>query len=59
MLSILGNAARACDGVTRRATLQAGGAGMLGMSLAKVLAAKSLQPADIQPRAKSVLVVFL
>ena len=59
MLSILGNAARACDGVTRRATLQAGGAGMLGMSLAKVLAAKSLQPADIQPRAKSVLFVFL
>jgi len=59
MLSILGNSARTCDGVTRRETLQAGGAGMLGMSLAKVLAAEEIQPEPIQPRAKSVLFVFL
>lgn len=59
MLSLLGNSAQTCDGVTRRETLQAGGAGMLGMSLAKVIAAETLQTEHIQPRAKSVLFVFL
>lgn len=59
MLSILGNSARTCDGVTRRETLQAGGAGMLGMSLAKVLAAEAIQAEPLQPRAKAVLFVFL
>ncbi len=58
MLSILGSSPQTCDGVSRRELLQAGGAGLLGMSLPKVLAAEALQTP--QPaRAKSVLFVFL
>ncbi len=58
MMSILGSSPRTCDGVGRRELLQAGGAGLLGMSLPKVLAAEALQTP--QPaRAKSVLFVFL
>ena len=52
MLSILGNANRTCDGVSRRELLQAGGAGLLGMSLQQVLAAEALQ-APKPARAKS------
>jgi hypothetical protein len=58
MLSILGSSARTCEGVSRRALLQAGGAGLLGMSLPKVLAAEALQTPR-PARAKSVLFVFL
>ncbi|MBP90075.1 MAG: hypothetical protein CMJ64_25775 [Planctomycetaceae bacterium] len=58
MLSVLGNSTRTCDGVGRRELLQAGSAGLLGMSLPKILAAEALQTP--QPgRAKSVLFVFL
>ena len=58
MLSILGSSVRICDGVGRRELLQAGGAGLLGMSLPKLFAAEALQTR--QPaRAKSVLFVFL
>lgn len=57
MLTVLSRARRTCDGVTRRELLQAG-AGMLGISLPKVLAAESIA-APIIPRAKSVLFVFL
>lgn len=58
MLSILGSRSRTCDGVSRRELLQAGGAGLLGMSLPKVLAAEALQTPR-PARAKSVLFVFL
>src|SRR5579871_3073172 len=37
MLSIPGNQARDCDGITRRELLRIGGAGMLGLSLASIL----------------------
>ena len=40
MLNILGNPRRACSGWTRREVLQAGGAGLLGLSLPKLLAAE-------------------
>ena len=58
MLTILGRPRRACDGVSRREVLQVGGAGLLGMSLSKMLAAEAIaKPAS--SRAKSVLFVFL
>lgn len=58
MLSILGSSQRTCGGVSRRQLLQAGGAGLLGMSLPKVQAAEEVSP--VRPaRAKSVLFVFL
>jgi hypothetical protein len=41
MLSILGRPQRNCQGWTRRQMLQAGGAGLLGLSLPKVLAAEA------------------
>ncbi|MBI3864939.1 MAG: DUF1501 domain-containing protein [Planctomycetia bacterium] len=58
MLTVLGNPRRTCDGLTRRELLQVGGAGMLGLSLPKVLAAESVAPPRA-PRAKSVIFVFL
>src|SRR4051812_32530447 len=58
MLSIFGRAQRTCSGVTRRQIIQAGGAGLFGLSLPKVLAAEETQRAS-RPRAKSVLFVFL
>jgi Protein of unknown function (DUF1501) len=55
MLNILGNARR---GWTRREVLQAGGAGLLGLSLPKVLAAETA--AGTRPaRAKSVIFFLL
>ena len=64
MLTVLGTPRRFCDGLTRRQLLQAGGAGLFGLSLAKVLAADAIQSAaGAQParkaRAKSVLFIFL
>jgi hypothetical protein len=58
MLTILGKARRACSGPTRRELLQIGGAGLFGLSLPKVLAAETRQPAH-RAKAKSVLFVFL
>ncbi|MCH2124477.1 MAG: DUF1501 domain-containing protein [Pirellulaceae bacterium] len=58
MLSVLGNSVRACDGLSRRAVLRAGGSGLLGMSLPDLLAAEAVQTPQ-QVRAKSVLFVFL
>ena len=58
MLNILGRSQRVCSGWTRRQVLRAGGAGLLGLSLPKLLAAESgtsLRPA----RAKSVIFMFL
>ena len=58
MLHILGNSIRSCDGIARRELLQAGGAGLLGMSLPKLLAAEAVQT-PLAARAKAVLFVFL
>lgn len=58
MLTIWGTPRRTCEGVSRRALLQAGGAGLLGVSLPKVLAAES-QGTGLKPRAKSVIFLML
>ncbi len=57
MLTVLSNEQRACSGPSRRELLQAGGAGLFGLTLPRLLAAeKASTPV---PRAKSVLFVFL
>lgn len=58
MLSIDGEPGAVCYGITRRRMLQAGGAGLLGLSLPRVLAAEELQPAH-KRKAKSVIFLFL
>ena len=58
MLSISGRPSRVCDGWTRRTMLQASGAGLLGMSLPKVMAAEQLAQRS-HARAKSVIFMFL
>lgn len=58
MLNILGNTPRVCGGWTRREVLQAGGAGLLGLSLPRVLAAEALGTAR-PARAKNVIFLFL
>ncbi len=62
MLSITTRGYRVCDGTSRRQLLQAGGAGLLGLSLPKVLAAEEARgaaPARRPGRAKSVIFLFL
>ena len=59
MLSIEGRLQRVCSGLTRRATLQAGGAGLLGLSLPQVLAAEQSELPFQKGRAKSVIFLFL
>jgi hypothetical protein len=58
MLTILSGARRTCDGLTRRELLQAGGAGLLGLSLPAVWAGEAARPGH-KARAKSVLFLFL
>jgi hypothetical protein len=58
MLNILGNSRRVCRSWTRREVLQAGGAGLFGLSLPKVLAAEAVG-APQPPRAKSVIFMLL
>lgn len=58
MLTIKGAVRRTCDGYCRREILQAGGAGLLGLSLPKLLAAES-QLGDSRPKAKSVIFLLL
>lgn len=59
MLSIHGRPQRVCSGLTRRATLQAGGAGLLGLSVPKLLAAEQAGPQFQNGRAKSVIFLYL
>jgi uncharacterized protein (DUF1501 family) len=59
MLSILGSSQRVCSGLTRRAMLQAGGAGLFGLSLPKLLAAEQSAGHFQNGRAKSVMFLFL
>jgi len=58
VLSITGSRGRVCDGAYRRKLLQAGGAGLLGLSLPQVLAAEELAPKRVA-RAKSVIFLLL
>ncbi len=58
MLSIHGRSSRTSQGVTRRRILQAAGPGLLGLGLAKLLAAQEATPAYPE-RAKSVIFLFL
>src|SRR5947208_7610440 len=58
MLTILGRPQRVCTGLTRRALLQAGGAGLLGLGLPKVWAAEAARPPQ-RRRAKSVIFLYL
>ena len=58
MLTILGRKQVNGDGVSRRKLLQAGGAGLLGLSLPKVRAAEAIAK-PYAARAKSVMFVFL
>src|SRR5262245_28675146 len=60
MLSIVRHRQSGCERVTRREILQAGGAGLLGLSLPKLLAAESLDGnGQGKARAKSVIFLFL
>ena len=58
MLSILGRPRSACDGITRRQLLQAAGAGLLGLSLPRLLRAQDTA-ARREGRARSVIFLFL
>jgi hypothetical protein len=58
MLRIQGSPRAVCDGIPRRTVLEAAGAGLLGLSLPRTLAAAPLASAAA-PRAKSVIFVFL
>jgi uncharacterized protein (DUF1501 family) len=58
MLEILGRPGAMSRRLGRRAMLQDGGAGLLGVSLAKVLAAEATETGP-KPRAKSVIFLFL
>jgi len=58
MLSIFGAARSVCDGIRRRQILQAGGAGLFGLSVPQLLAAESLF-GNAAPKAKSVIFLLL
>lgn len=58
MLTVLGNPSPTDHGVSRRRLLQAGGTGLLGLSLPRVIAAEQSGQV-IRPRAKSVIFLFL
>lgn len=58
MITVMGRPRRTCSGVSRRQLLQAGGAGLFGLTFPRVLAAEAIRPARA-PRARSVLFVFL
>lgn len=58
MLTVHGGIERVCGGVSRRALLRAGGAGLFGLSLPRLLAAEANSP-PTKPRAKSVIFMLL
>ncbi len=58
MLEILGRSQSVCGGVSRRELLQAGGAGLFGLTLPKLLQAEAAS-LPTAPRAKSVIFLFL
>ncbi len=59
MLSILGRPQQVCNGLTRRTLLQAGGAGLLGLSAARLQAAEAAMGSFHNGRAKSVMFLYL
>ena len=59
MLSINGRSPSVCNGMTRREALSAGGTGLFGLSLPKILAADDQPSLFLNGRAKSVLFLFL
>jgi len=60
MLNILGGSQRVCGGLSRRQMLQAGGAGLFGLSLSQIWAAEATRnQLQRAPRAKSVIFLFL
>lgn len=61
MLKLLGTNQTTCEGVRRRALLQAGGAGLFGLTLPNVLAAQATNPTaeSLIPRAKHVIFLLL
>jgi hypothetical protein len=59
MLNILGSGQKTCSGWSRRSVLQAGGAGLLGLSLSKLLEAEEAQNQRRPGQAKSVIFLFL
>ena len=59
MLSILGHRQSVCNGLSRRTMLQVGGAGLFGLSAAKLRAAEVATGQFQNGRAKSVIFVFL
>ncbi len=58
MLTIRNHARRTCEGFSRREWIQAGGAGLFGLSVPKLLAAES-QVSDLKPKAKAVIFLLL
>jgi hypothetical protein len=59
MLTVLGRGRPVCSGLSRRELLQAGGAGLLGLSVPKLLAAEDARGNAKHGRAKSVIFLFL
>jgi hypothetical protein len=59
MLTINGTTRPTCAGISRRQLLQIGGAGLFGMSLPNLLAARPLAGAPTGGKAKSVIFLFL
>ena len=59
MLSLGNLRGRTCGGVSRRAFLQVGGLGALGLSLADLIAMRAKSGQDSRPPAKSVIVLWL
>jgi hypothetical protein len=59
MLTISGKPRSVCDGFPRRELLSIAGAGLVGLSLPKVLAAESVAGNDRVPKAKSVIFLML
>jgi hypothetical protein len=61
MLSIPGRPGRTCEGWSRRELLRAGGLSLIGMNAAELLQlqAASTKATKIEPRAKSVFLIFL
>jgi len=59
MLKILGHRQSVCNGLSRRAMLQVGGAGLFGLSTTKLRAAEAATGQFRNGRAKSVIFVFL
>jgi len=58
MLTILGRTGATCEKLTRRRLLEAGGAGLFGLTLPKLMAAETERPFT-NGRAKSVIFLFL